>query len=104
MVAGAQACNLVEEGPWGMLTQEDDVEIHALAARGWNVSAISRHTGRDRKTIRKYLTEPRTERERAASCLEPFREYLTMRFAEDPHIDATVLLREITAAGFDRSY
>ena len=38
-----------------MLTQEDDVEIHALAARGWSVSAISRHTGRDRKTIRKYL-------------------------------------------------
>jgi len=33
-----------------MLTQENDVETHALAARGWNQSAISRHTGRDRKT------------------------------------------------------
>ena len=31
-----------------MLTQEDDVEIHALARRGWSVSAIARHTGRDR--------------------------------------------------------
>ena len=38
-----------------MLTQENDVEIHALAARGWKQSAISRHTGRDRKTVRKYL-------------------------------------------------
>ena len=38
-----------------MLTQEDDVEIHALARRGWSKSAIARHTGRDRKTIRKYL-------------------------------------------------
>ena len=38
-----------------MFTQEDDVEIHALAARGWTQSAISRHTGRDRKTVRKYL-------------------------------------------------
>jgi transposase len=38
-----------------MLTQEDDVEIHALAARGWSVSAIARHTGRDRKTVRRYL-------------------------------------------------
>ena len=38
-----------------MLTQENDVEIHALAKRGWNQSAISRHTGRDRKTVRKYL-------------------------------------------------
>ena len=38
-----------------MLTEEDDVEIHALKARGWTVAAISRHTGRDPKTIRKYL-------------------------------------------------
>ena len=38
-----------------MLTEEDDVEIHALAARGWTKAAIARHTGRDRKTIRKYL-------------------------------------------------
>ena len=38
-----------------MLTQEDDVEIHALASRGWSLSAIARHTGRDRKTIRRYL-------------------------------------------------
>jgi IS30 family transposase len=36
-----------------MLTEEDDVEIHALARRGWSVSAIARHTGRDRKTVRK---------------------------------------------------
>jgi hypothetical protein len=41
--------------PGGMLTEEDDVEIHALRARGWSLSAISRHTGRDRETIAKYL-------------------------------------------------
>ncbi|MGO9974718.1 MAG: hypothetical protein ACLP01_18310 [Solirubrobacteraceae bacterium] len=35
-----------------MLTQEDDVEIDALARRGWSVSAIARHTGRGRKTVR----------------------------------------------------
>src|SRR5438552_4009539 len=34
-----------------MLTQEDDVEIHALARRGWSKSEIARHTGRDRKTV-----------------------------------------------------
>src|SRR5688572_22043896 len=87
-----------------MLTQEDDVEIHALHARGWSVSAISRHTGRDRKTIRKYLTGAGTRRERAPSCLEPFRAYIEARFADDPHMDATVLHRELVAAGFDRSY
>src|SRR3954466_6345154 len=87
-----------------MLTREDDVEIHALAARGWSVSAISRHTGRDRKTVRKYLAGVGQRRARATSCLEPFRAYIEARFAEDPHMDATVLHRELVAAGFDRSY
>ncbi|HZE04023.1 MAG TPA: IS21 family transposase [Solirubrobacteraceae bacterium] len=88
-----------------MLTQEDDVEIHALAARGWSQSAIARHTGRDRKTVAKYLARPAGERrERAPSCLEPFRAYLEARFGDDPHVDATVLYRELVGAGFDRSY
>src|SRR5450755_4755933 len=89
-----------------MLTQENDVEIHALAARGWNQSAISRHTGRDRKTVRKYLAagEELLVRERAASCLEPFRGYIAARFVEDPHLPAVTLLDELAAAGFDRSY
>jgi transposase len=87
-----------------MLTQENDVEIHALAARGWNQSAISRHTGRDRKTVRKFLSGEQVVRERAASCLEPWRGYITARFVDDPHLPAVTLLDELTAAGFDRSY
>jgi transposase len=88
-----------------MLTQEDDVEIHALAARGWNQSAIARHTGRDRKTVAKYLARAAGERrEPAPSCLEPFRPYLEARFEDDPHVDGTVLHRELVDAGFDRSY
>lgn len=31
------------------------MEIHALQKRGWSISAISRHTGFDRKTVRKCL-------------------------------------------------
>ena len=89
-----------------MLTQEDDVEIHALAARGWSVSAIARHTGRDRKTVRRYLAGEggRQRRRPARSCLEPFRGYIAARFDDDPHLLATVLHRELVAAGFDRSY
>jgi transposase len=88
-----------------MLTQENDVEIHALAARGWSQSAISRHTGRDRKTVRKYLTvDAVVSRERAASCLEPWRGYIEARFGDDPHLPAVALLDELTAAGFNRSY
>jgi len=96
-----------ERDRWGMLTQENDVEIHALAKLGWSKSAIARHTGRDRKTIRKYLAagiEPDGRRERAGSCLEPFRAYLEARFVEDKHVDGTVLFRELVAVGFDRSY
>ena len=38
-----------------MLTREDDVDAHALHRRGWTISAIARHLGHDRKTIRAYL-------------------------------------------------
>ena len=38
-----------------MLTREEDIDVHALRKRGWTISAIARHLGRDRKTIRAYL-------------------------------------------------
>ncbi len=38
-----------------MLTQEDDVDAHALHRQGWTISAIARHLGHDRKTIRANL-------------------------------------------------
>ena len=38
-----------------MLTREDDIDVHALRRQGWTISAIARHLGRDRKTIRAYL-------------------------------------------------
>lgn len=87
-----------------MLTQEEDVEIHALAGRGWSISAIARHTGRDRKTVRAHLARGSAGRERPASVLEPFREYLEARFGDDPHVLASVLHRELAGLGFDRSY
>lgn len=87
-----------------MLTGEDDVEIHALARRGWSVSAIARHTGRDRKTVRRYLAGPVLSREPALSCLEPFRAYLATRFDDDAHVLASTLHGELVALGFDRSY
>lgn len=87
-----------------MLTEEDDVEICALAARGWSVSAISRHSGRDRKTVRKYLGPRAAGAVAAPSCLEPFRAYIVARFEDDHHLEATVLYRELLDAGLGRSY
>jgi len=87
-----------------MLTKEDDVEIHALARRGWTVSAIARHTGRDRKTVRKCLAAPDPVREPAPSCVEPFRAYLVERLEEDRHVLGSVLHREVLGLGFERAY
>src|SRR5712691_3361303 len=87
-----------------MLSREDVVEIVALHRRGWSISAIARHTGRDRKTVRAWLQGERQRKPRAPSALEPFREYVARRFADDPHLDATVLLRELRTLGFVRSY
>ena len=48
-----------------MLTWEEDVDAHALRRRGWSISAIARHLGKDRKTIRAYLNGERTAGVRA---------------------------------------
>jgi transposase len=88
-----------------VLSREDVVEVVALRRRGWSVSAIARHTGRDRKTVRAWLAVgEKRRRPRAASALEPYRAYIERRLGDDPHLDATVLLRELRPLGFAHSY
>jgi transcriptional regulator len=53
-----------------MLTQEEDIDAHALRKRGWTISAIARHLGRDRKTVR-YADIGLTHRESTASPARP---------------------------------
>ena len=90
-----------------MLTREDDVDAHALHRRGWTVSAIARHLGHDRKTIRAYLAGDRTAGERRrveVNVFDRFEPYVRARLREDPHLWASVLFDEIVTLGFDRSY
>ena len=90
-----------------MLTREDDVDAHALRRQGWTISAIARHLGHDRKTIRAYLTGGRVAGVRASTAedpLGPYVGYLRQRLTDDPHVWATVLFDEVVALGFDRSY
>ena len=90
-----------------MLTWEDDVEVHALRKRGWTISAIARHTGRDRKTVRDYLSGKRTPGVRARpgpDPLDPFVDYVTARLTEDPHLWARTLFDELEELGFGLSY
>ena len=58
--------------PVSMLTREDDVDAHALHRRGWTVSAIARHLGHDRKTIRAYLSGERSAGVRQPAGHDPF--------------------------------
>jgi len=79
-----------------MLAQEDDVEISALAKRGWT---IARRTGRDRKTVCRNLAGLETIRAKAEGPLEPWQAYLEARFSGDPHVFATVLFSELAEIG-----
>ena len=90
-----------------MLTQGEDVEIHALVQRGWSISAMARHLERDRKTVRAYVhgeRQPGVRRRPTPDAIEPFAPYLRARFADDPHLWLTALHDEVVALGYPRSY
>jgi transposase len=90
-----------------MLTREEDVEIHALHQRGWSISAIARHTGRNRRTIRNYIngvTEPGVRKPAGEDSFAPFVDYVSARLREDPHLWARTLCDELEGLGFALSY
>ena len=90
-----------------MISRGEDVEAQALKDRGWSVSAIARHLGRDPKTIRAYLNGEReagVRRSAVPDPLEPYRDYLAARFADNAHIWATALFDEVSALGYIQSY
>ena len=68
-----------------MITREEDIDAHALHRQGWTISAIARHLGRDRKTIRAYLRGGAG----AADPFGPFAAHCAARLTEDPHLWAT---------------
>jgi transposase len=83
------------------------VEASALYKQGWSISAIARHLGRDRKTIRAYVNGDRQPGERQPAgpdVFAPFEPYVRARFAEDPHVWATALFDEVVALGYPRAY
>jgi len=90
-----------------MLTPEEDVEITSLKARGWTISAIARHVGHDRKTVRAYLSaehEPGVRVKSESDVFDRFEPYVRQRLVDDPHVWATTLFDELVGLGFDRSY
>src|SRR3954471_23571591 len=89
-----------------MLTREDDIDVHALRRQGWTISAIARHLGRDRKTIRAYLNG-RQAGGRAPGGQHEFNQFVDScraRLAGDPHLWAMTLFDEVVDLGYDRAY
>ncbi len=83
------------------------MDAHALRKRGWSISAIARHLGHDRKTIRSYLNGDRVAGVRLRAGDDTFAEfvdYCRERLVEDPHLWAMTLFDEVVALGFVQSY
>ena len=81
-----------------MLAWELVVDAQALRSQGWTVSAIARHLGVTRLTVRRYLSGEQTPGVRARSAPDPFAEYVEycrLRLAADPHLWATTLFDEL---------
>jgi len=71
------------------------------------VSAIARHLKCDRKTVRAYLSGERVPGQRRPAGpdrFEPFAEYCRIRFADDPHLWATMLFEEVRELEYDGAY
>ena len=86
-----------------MLKVEEWLLIRDLYSQGFSISEISRQTGFDRKTIRKYLkikTLPGPQkRPGRKSKLDPFKPYILEKLKEGPYTAAR-LYREIKEMGF----
>lgn len=81
--------------------------MHALRRQGWSISAIAGHMGRDRKTVRAYLSGGRAPGVRVRSAADPFdafEAYVARRLADDPHVWAVVLFDEVAQAGYPGAY
>ncbi|MFI0451476.1 hypothetical protein [Actinomadura sp. 6N118] len=83
------------------------MEAQALRKRGWTISAIARHIGRDRKTVRAYLNgerEPGKRRPAGPDAFAVVEEYCRIRLKQDPHLPATTLFEEVAGLGFGGAY
>jgi transposase len=89
-----------------MLSWEEDVDAHALRRQGWSISAIARHLGHDRKTIRAYLNGERVSgyRRQSPDAFMPFLEYCRQRLSDDPHLWASTLFEEVVELGYAGGY
>ena len=85
------------------LAKEQEIHLGKV-----NISALSKQTGYDRKTVRKYLSKPRgyppQYRHLKSGKLESFKEYLQSRIEQFPFLSSVRLLEEIRSQGYNGGY
>ena len=90
-----------------MLSLEEQFMIRHLRNERVNISEISRQTGHDRKTVRKYVyaqdIKNNPERTPRGSILDPYKEYIKQRIELYP-LSAVRILEEIQERGYPGSY
>ncbi len=89
-----------------MLSRDELDQARAMHAKGWKISVIARHLGRDRRTVREHLIGAREPgvRARGPDPLEPYLDYCRTRFTDDPHLPATTLFGEVVTLGYSGAY
>ncbi|MFI9360325.1 Mu transposase domain-containing protein [Kitasatospora sp. NPDC053057] len=89
-----------------MIAGKEYLEMRELHLQGWSISAIARHLGRDRKTVRSYLGGGRVAGVRSAApdVFLRFLPYCRQRLADDPHLLAARLFAEMVELGYPGAY
>jgi transposase len=101
---------LIRAGAARMIQLGELIVILDLHRQGLSISAIARRTGRDPKTVRKYIArglEPPAYKPRQAgrpSKLAPYLDYLRERVVAFPDLSAVRLAREIRERGYSGAY
>jgi transposase len=74
------------EGNLPMFTRKEDMKATALREQGWSISAIARHLGRSRETVRRHLDGTRTAGERRRQDPDGFEPSATGQAPEAPWV------------------
>lgn len=87
-----------------MLNGEEMLDIKDLKRQGLNISQIAKLTGKDRKTVRKYLKRKEMPayivRPKQPSKLDPFKKYVESRM-RDGMDNGEKMFRELIERGYD---
>lgn len=93
------------EGPIAKRTRARHAQVHALHRDGLSNSAISRRLKLSLNTVKKFLRAQNADQliggtRRRTTLVDPFRDYLRHRLAQQPQVTVQTLLAEIKGMGY----